>query len=338
MKRINWGIIGLGNVANSHLKSFEKSENCKLKGIASKNLQKLENFKKKINIEKSFCFNNYEDLIKSSEIDIIYIALPNSYHYEWINKCIDYGKHILVEKPITENFFQLKKIKNKLLERNSKVLIYEGFMYKYYPQINKILDLINNNEIGEITKIISSFGVNILTKKKFLFFNKKKKIDKEGRLFNKKLGGGSILDLGCYPVSFITMLLEKFKFIHFDDYKVFRKKVEVGETGVDIDSKIEMKVNNKIIIELSSSFKKNIGLATEIYGSKGSIVIPNTWTGSSNIILKKENNKDIIVFDEIDDIYLDQINTISNNLLNNNIGHNIDNMLLNMKIIDQWLN
>ena len=81
MKRINWGIIGLGNVANSHLKSFEKLENCKLKGIASKNLQKLKNFKKQINIEKSFCFNNYEDLIKSSEIDIIYIALPNSYHY-----------------------------------------------------------------------------------------------------------------------------------------------------------------------------------------------------------------------------------------------------------------
>ena len=110
MKRINWGIIGLGNIAYSFLKSFEKTENCQLKGIASKNLQNLENFKKRIKIENSFCFDNYEDLIKNPEIDIIYIALPNSHHYEWINKCIDYEKHILVEKPVTENSSQIEKM------------------------------------------------------------------------------------------------------------------------------------------------------------------------------------------------------------------------------------
>ena len=152
------------------------------------------------------------------------------------------------------------------------------------------------------------------------------------------MGGGSILDLGCYPVSFVTMLLEKFKFVSFEDYKVSKKKVEIGETGVDIDSKIEIIVNGKIILELSSSFKKNIGFKTVIYGSRGSIEILNIWTGSSDIILKKDHNTSIIKFDEIDDIYFDQINIISNDLLNKNNGHNLDNMLLNMKIIDQWLN
>ena len=338
MKRINWGIIGLGNIAYSFLKSFEKTENCQLKGIASKNLQNLENFKKRIKIENSFCFDNYEDLIKNPEIDIIYIALPNSHHYEWINKCIDYEKHILVEKPVTENSSQIEKIKNKLLKKKSNILIYEGFMYKYHPQIKKVLDLVVNNEIGEINKIVSSFGVNLRTKKNFWFFEKKKKINKESRLFNKRLGGGSILDLGCYPVSLVTMLLEKFKYINIDDYKVFDKKVEIGETGVDIDSKIEMAVNDKITIEISSSFKKNIGSATEIFGSTGSIKILNTWTGSSDIIFIKENNKNSIRFDKLNDIYFDQLNTISNDLLNNKIGQNIDNMLLNMKIIDRWLN
>ena len=116
------------------------------------------------------------------------------------------------------------------------------------------------------------------------------------------------------------------------------KKVEIGETGVDIDSKIEMKVNGKITIKLSSSFKRNIGSATEIYGSNGSIFIPNTWTGSANIIIKKQNNKNIIRFDEIDDIYLNQLNIISKDLLNKKVGQDFDNMLLNMKIIDKWLN
>ncbi len=338
MKRINWGIIGLGNIANHHLNSFKKSENCQLKGIASRNSQKLENFKKKINIHESFCFNNYEDLIKNSEIDIIYIALPNSYHYEWINKCIDYGKHILVEKPITEKSFQLEKIKNKLLQKKSNILIYEGFMYKYHPQIKKVLELVKNNEIGDIKEIVSNFGVNLLTKNFFWLFKKKKKIDKENRLFNKKLGGGSILDLGCYPVSFITMLLENLNFINYEDYKILKKKVEIGKTGVDIDAKIEMRVNERITLKLSSSFKKNIGSTSEIYGSRGSIKILNTWTGSPSIILEKENDKNIIRFDRIDDIYFDQLNIISNDIQNKNIGQNIDNMLLNMKIIDQWLN
>ena len=338
MKRINWGIIGLGNIANRHLKSFEKSLNSKLKGVASRNLENLKNFKKKINADDKFCFDNYEDLIKRPEIDIVYIALPNSCHYEWINKCIDHDKHILVEKPITENFFQLEKIKNRLIQKKSNVSIYEGFMYKHHSQIKKVLDLVNNNEIGEIKKIVSSFGVNLLTKRYFWLFEKKKKIDKESRLFNKKLGGGCILDLGCYPVSFITMLLEKLNLINFESYKVLNKKVEIGETGVDIDSKIEMKVNGEIIIKLSSSFKKNIGSATEIHGSRGSIEILNTWTGSPNIIFKKEGSKNIIKFDQTEDIYFDQLNKISKDLLDKSNSQNIDNMLLNMKIIDQWLN
>ena len=338
MKKINWGIIGLGNIANAHLKSFEILDNCKLAGIASKDYENLENFRKKTSIKNILCFNNYEDLIKNPEIDIIYITLPNSLHYEWINKCIDNGKNILVEKPITENFSQIEKIKKNLIKQEKKILIYDGFMYKHHAQIKKILDLINNDEIGELTKIISRFGVNLLTKKKFWFFKKKKKIDKEGRLFNKKLGGGSILDLGCYPVSFATMLLEKYQLLNFEEYKIFDKKVEIGETGVDIDSRIEMQINNRIRIELFSSFKKNIGTSTEIFGSKGSIEIPDTWFGSSNIILKQHKRKNTIRFNKIIDPYFDQINEISNDLLGDNVGYDLDIMLLNMKIIDQWLN
>ena len=338
MKKINWGIIGLGNIANSHLNSFKNLNNCKLKGIASKNLQNLKNFKENFDIETKFCFDNYEDLIKNSEIDIIYIALPNSYHQKWINKCIDYNKNILVEKPITENFFQLENIQKKILLTNSRISIYEGFMYKHHAQIKKVLELVNNKEIGEVKKIISSFGVNLLTKKKFWFFKKKKKINREGRLFNKKLGGGCILDLGCYPVSITTMLLEKFKFTNFEDYKILNKNVEIGETGVDIDAEIEMKIKDKIQIKLLSSFKKDIGTSTKIFGSKGSIEIPNTWSGSSDIILKMNQNENIIKFNKTNDPYFDQISEISNNLMNSNVIQNFDNMLLNMKIIDQWLN
>ena len=89
MKKINWGIIGLGNIANSFSEGFSNINNSNLLGIASLNPEKLEKFKKKFNIKKEFTFNNYEELLNCKEIDIVYITLPNVFHYDLIIKCID---------------------------------------------------------------------------------------------------------------------------------------------------------------------------------------------------------------------------------------------------------
>ena len=104
-------------------------------------------------------------------------------------------------------------------------------MYRHHPQIDFVLELINNNEIGSLISMESSFGVNILTKKKFLFFKKKKKMNKNDRKFNKKLGGGCILDLGCYPTSFSLLInsinnkIDKFNFSLSNILKISAKQV-----------------------------------------------------------------------------------------------------------------
>jgi len=336
MNKINWGIIGLGEIAKAHSKSFLKAKNCNLKAIASKTNHKLKNFNKTFNLEKKFCFNDYNNLIKNPEIDIVYISLPNIFHHEWIEKCIENEKNILVEKPITINANQIKNIKKKVFNKNSKISIIEGFMYKYHPQILKIIELINNDEIGEINHIESSFGVNLLSKKNFWFFEKKKKINKKGRLFNKNLGGGCILDLGCYPISIVTMisdLIDNTK----GSFEIINKTIEIGETDVDIDASIEFILRNKINAKLFSSFKKNIGTATNIYGTKGKIEVANTWTGLSNIIVKTKNKNRVINFAKVEDAYIFQLEQISDNLINNKINQCFDNMILNMEIIDEWL-
>ena len=86
---INWGIIGLGNIALQFAKAFKDSTNSKLKGISSTNLEKIKVFQKKFEINKEYCFNNYQDILNSNNIDIVYIALPNSMHKEWILKSIN---------------------------------------------------------------------------------------------------------------------------------------------------------------------------------------------------------------------------------------------------------
>jgi len=165
---------------------------------------KILTFGKKFNIDKSLRFESYEDLINCKEVDIVYIALPNSFHFYWIKECIKNNKNTLVEKPATLNFTEAKSVK-KILS-NKSIFFGEAFMYRYHPQINYIIELIKNDKIGTLLSMESSFGENILTKKKFIFFEKKKKIKENDRRFDKNLGGGCILDLGCYTTSFSLLI------------------------------------------------------------------------------------------------------------------------------------
>jgi len=116
VQKVNWGIIGLGKIALKFSEGFKNIDNAKLLGISSKDNKKLKKFKEDFKIENNFCFNNYENLLECKDIDIIYIALPNSLHHEWIIKCIEKEKKILVEKPATLNFSQMKDVQNKLLK------------------------------------------------------------------------------------------------------------------------------------------------------------------------------------------------------------------------------
>ena len=92
MKQINWGIIGLGSAASQFAKGFTSVDNAKLLGIASKTDSKLKKFQEEFEIDNSYCFNGYENLIENTKIDTVYIALPNFLHYEWIVKCLKKGK------------------------------------------------------------------------------------------------------------------------------------------------------------------------------------------------------------------------------------------------------
>ena len=120
-------------------------------------------------------------------------------------------------------------------------------------------------------------------------------------------------------------------------FEIINKKIEIGETDVDIDASIEFILRNKINAKLFSSFKKNIGTATNIYGTKGKIEVANTWTGLSNIIVKTKNKNRVINFAKVEDAYIFQLEQISDNLINNKINQCFDNMILNMEIIDKWL-
>jgi len=230
MTQVKWGIIGLGNIALKFSEGFQYTKNAKLFAISSRNKNKLQAFKNKFQINDNYCFTNYDSLLECKDLDIIYIALPHSFHYEWVMKSIEKEKNILVEKPATVNFLQMTNIKNNLKDKN--IFFSEAFMYRYHPQISKVIELLKNNVIGNLVSMESLFGFDALGRKKIfgIKLNKlKKKPNRNNRLYNKELGGGAILDLGCYPVSFsilIASLISKFDFIKT---KVLNKKKRLDQ-------------------------------------------------------------------------------------------------------------
>ena len=216
-------------------------------------------------------------------------------------------------------------------------------MYRYHPQIKYVLDVIKSNEIGNLESMESTFGMNLLTKKKFLFFKKKKKINKEDRKFDKKLGGGCILDLGCYTTSFSLLIASLVKNINYRNFKLNNVKKKIGSTGVEIDAEGELIFEGGFISKVKASFEKNIGNQTIINGAKGSLTIKDTWFGNGEIDKIINGKKTVIRNEQNKNIYSYQIEAISRCLLENKNeiffpGFRIEDTLQNTKILENWLN
>ena len=341
MKKINWGIIGLGDIALKFSNAFNDIQNARLLAVASMDSNKLKTFGEKFEIKKKFQFEKYENLLNCNEVDIVYIALPNSLHKKWVLQALKRKKNVLVEKPAVMNFAEATEIKDYLNSNN--LFFSEAFMYRYHPQINSVIDMIKKNKIGSLLSMESFFGVNILSKKKLFFFRKKKKINPKSRLFNKELGGGCILDLGCYPSSFSILISSIIGGISKDNFKINNIKTEIGETNVDIDSSAELLFQNGFKSKISASFKNNLGSGSVIHGENGTIILTNTWTGGDIILKTKKNNDQIIKHDQNKNVYTYQIKEISQRLLNGINSSSfpvmsLNETLTNMRVLDNWLN
>ena len=342
MKQVKWGIIGLGGIASKFTDGFQFTKNAKLFAISSKNENKLLKFKNKFQIDENYCFSNYDSLLECKDLDIVYIALPHSFHHEWVIKSIEKGKNILVEKPATVNFSQMENIKNNL--KNKNIFFSEAFMYRYHPQIPKIVDLLKNKIIGNLISMESFFGFDALARRKIFGMKFKKKPNKYNRLFSKELGGGAILDIGCYPVSFSIFVASLISKIDFNRIEVLNKKKEIGPTGVDMDSFAELYFGNNFKSKVFASLIKNLGKKTKIIGTKGELIIEDTWSPTNiSLINVTGENKETIKIKCHDNVYAYEIDTLSTCILENKKepnfpGMTINETLENMRILDEWLN
>ena len=229
-QKIKWGIIGLGDIAHGFAQVFS-SDNAKLIAVGSRTLEKAKDFADKYTIPKAY--GSYEELYQDKEIDIVYLATPNSYHANDMIDILNAGKHVLCEKAITMNKQELDNVLALAEEKN--LLVAEAMTIYHMPIYDLIKKRINKGNFGELKLATAYFG-------------SAKEPNPTNRFFNPDLGGGALLDIGVYALAFVQYFLES----EPDELSTI---VNLYETGVDEMSTISYKTKEGTLGNVILAFR-----------------------------------------------------------------------------------
>jgi predicted dehydrogenase len=187
--KLRWGVLGTARIADTVVPGLLKAHNSELVAVASRDVQKAEEWARARGVEHYF--SSYDEMLASGVIDAVYIPLPNALHVEWSIRAADQGKHVLCEKPISTNAPDVEQL--IAAEQRNGVKVMEAFMYRFHPQTERMRQLVAGGAIGE-TRIVRATFDFLLSR------------PNDVRL-SKELGGGALLDVGCYCVNVSTLVV-----------------------------------------------------------------------------------------------------------------------------------
>ena len=280
---INWGVLGTGAIARAFAHSLKESKNSKLYGVASRSDSKAEEFASEFGC---IGFNGYKNLITDPAAEAIYIALPHNLHFEFALESLNNKKSVLCEKPMSINSEETMVLID--MARKNHVLLMEAFMYRTHPQTTQIKEIIRKEFSEEPLNIEASFGF-------------KAKVPKEHRLLNPSLGGGSILDIGCYPMSFSRMVVGTQEGKYFSNPISILVKGELSDEGIDLFSFADLEFMNGSQASISSAINMDLPNSVSIFNKNKSLVISQPWHcgefkgRKSSLIFTKDENEPVII-------------------------------------------
>jgi predicted dehydrogenase len=253
-EKIKIGILGCASIARRLvIPNMMNTGLFNVVAVSSRTEEKAKKFSRLFSCEAIL---GYENLIKREEIDAVYIPLPTGMHYEWIIKSLNSGKHIFAEKSIACTYDETKDILETAKEKN--LCVFENFMFPYHSQYQFIESQVNNNEIGDIKLLRSSFG--------FPAFDNDNNIR-----YKKNLGGGALLDAGAYTLKASQLLLGL-------EQTVIAASLENDNKEVDFHGSAMLQNKNNIISQLAFGFNNYYQNNIELWGSKGKLITHRAFT------------------------------------------------------------
>ncbi|MBL4931974.1 Gfo/Idh/MocA family protein [Clostridium paridis] len=271
MKKIRWGIIGLGEIANKFAQAVTKMDNVELVSVASRSKEKSIAFGDKYNVAIDRCYGSYEDIVKDDDVDVIYVAVPHPFHKDISIMCLKNKKAVLCEKPVTINEDEVREV-IKAAEEN-KVFFMEAMKTRFLPINKKVKEWIDEGRIGEVRLLQADFGF-------------KADFDPLGRLYNKELGGGALLDVGIYTISYSS-------FIFGNKPICIGSNLYIGSTGVDECVSINLTYEEGKQAQLYGAINVNSKREANIIGAEGRICVER-FSSSDTATLTVNGNEEKI--------------------------------------------
>ncbi len=298
--KIRWGIIGLGGIANTFAEALLSVEDAELTAVASRSIEKSIDFGKKYGVNIDKCLSSYEDLVCDDDIDVVYIAVPHVFHKDLSILCLKNNKAVLCEKPVAMNVTEINEVIALAKEKN--LFFMEAMKTRFLPVIQKVKKVIESGDIGEVRLLKADFGFN-------------NKFDPNSRLFNKSLGGGALLDVGIYNVSFSTFIYNELP------EEIYSNMLE-SSSNVDLSGSICLTYSNGRQANLYSSINLETVCDAIILGTKGRIRIPKYYRADTAYITIGDDEEKIHIPFETNGMEY-EIKEVNYCLMNNKIESDI---------------
>jgi predicted dehydrogenase len=251
-KLLNWGILSTARINRALLPPLRASKRSRLLAVASRSAALVGEYAREREIPRAY--GSYEALLADPEIDVIYNPLPNHLHTEWTLKALQAGKHVLCEKPMAITLEEMDRIQAAVKE--SGKVVTEAFMYRHHPQTLKVKELVDSGAIGRLQYVRGSYSYTLTREDNY-------RADPEQ-------GGGSIWDVGCYPISYARLLAGS------EPLEVFGRNVMAAE-GYEECFYGEMIFANEVHAQVDSGFASPLRVQIEAVGTEGWLRVSNPY-------------------------------------------------------------
>lgn len=288
---LRWGILGTARINRALIPPLRASARNELVAVASRDLERARAYAAEWGIPRAF--GSYEALLADPEIDVIYNPLPNSLHPEWTIKAAQAGKHVLCEKPLATTVEEVDAVAGAA--RQAGVVVAEAFMYRHHPQTLKVKELVAAGAVGQLRLVRGAFTFNLTR-------------PGDVRL-DPALGGGSIWDVGCYPISFARLI------VGAEPLEVFGWQT-LGPTGVDEAFTGQMRFAGEVYAQFDCGFRAPYRTHIEVVGSEGSLTVSQPFKvgfGAQIILTRDDGMETIPVPDQ--ELYLGEVEDMADAVL-----------------------
>lgn len=261
-KKIHWGIIGPGRIARKFADDLRLLPNAQLHAVASTSIDRAKGFAAEYGAPHAY--GRYEDIVHCPDLDIVYVATPHVLHCENTLLCLEHGLSVLCEKPFAMNYTDAHRMVSAA--RRNQVFLMEALWSRFIPAVDHALTLVADGAIGDLHTVQSDFGF-------------KMPFDPAHRIFNKALGGGSLLDIGIYPV-----LLSLFAFGKPapDD---IRAAATFTTTQVDESCAFSFQFPQNRLALGHSTVAATTPVEARLYGTEGTILLHSRWHHTQRLTL-----------------------------------------------------